>query len=216
MRKVILLLSFVSLFWACQKKEYPTFSYPNAGYLHPPRTEAPTPAVAVAVPQTIEAPQALSASATGNVFIEEDSKAAEIPAEAVSSKKENVHVVASGATATKTTWQQKMIAKKIQKQIKKADSPEKAQATKAKADTIALLSLIFGGAGLLLLLAGTGFGLLLGIAGLVMGIIGLSRVKKGLAPASSKTLALLGTIFGGLVTLIGLILIAALSAYGFS
>lgn len=70
---------------------------------------------------------------------------------------------------------------------------------------MSLLSLILGGAGLLLVLLGSGFGILLGIAGLICGIIALER-------GGSKTISILGIVFGGIITLLSLLLLVALSA----
>lgn len=215
MRKVILLLSFVSLFWACQKKEYPTFNYSQSAYMHQPKVESVAPTDPVTTP-TVTAPQPLLASSGEDLSMmtEKEVSLATILAEAISSPSEEATVVTTyKAAPAKMTWTQKVIAKKIQKQIKKADSPEKVNKAKAGTpDTLALLSLIFGGVGLLLLFAGGGLALLLGVAGLVLGIISLGRIKKGETPASAKTMALLGTIFGGVVALLGLIAIAAYSS----
>ncbi len=138
----------------------------------------------------------------------EEAALSAIPAEAITSKAAPAEAKASAAKPAKLTWTQKIVAKKIEKQIRKANAPEGEKAAK-KEDTMSLLALIFGGAGLVFLFAvNATLGLLLGIAGLVLGIIGLQRVKKGEAPASSKILALLGLILGGVVTLIGLLAVA--------
>lgn len=71
-------------------------------------------------------------------------------------------------------------------------------------DTLSLLALIFGGAGLLFLFAG--FGWLLGIAGFIMGLIAL---KKG---TPNKTMAILGVVFGGIALLVGLLILLAVAA----
>lgn len=208
MKKILLLLLSVSVFVSCQKKEYPTFNYPSAAVSSSQKqVKTPTPAeVATAVVTTpaVAAPQQqLSASANEEIAIvtEEEAALAAIPAEAITTK-------AAAAKPAKLTWTQKIVAKKIEKQIKKANSPEAAKAAKAE-DTMSLLALIFGGAGLIFLFGISALlGLLLGIAGLVLGIIGMQRVKRGEAPASSKILALLGLILGGVVALIGLVAVA--------
>ncbi len=218
MKKIFLLLALVGVLGACQKKEYPTFSYTSTAIsTNQEQVKSSTPAeVANAATSAISTQQVLSASADEEIVIitEEEAALSAIPAEAITIKAASAKTKIAAARPAKLTLTQKIVARKIQKQIKKANSPETAKAAKAQ-DTIALLSLIFGGAGLLLLLVGGGLGLLLGIAGLVLGIIGLGRIKKGEAPASSKTMALLGTIFGGVVALLGLIVIAAASSGGF-
>ncbi len=69
---------------------------------------------------------------------------------------------------------------------------------------MALLSLIFGGAGLLFLLVG-GYGtILFGLAGLILGLVALKRTSK-------RTMAVLGIVFGGIVVLVGLLAVIAVS-----
>lgn len=215
MKKIFLFLLSVSVFWACQKKEYPTFNYPSAavsGTQKQAKVAAfPEAAPAIVATPAAAAPQQISASANEDLSVVTEAEAAlsAIPAEAITTKVAPAEAAATVEKPVKLTWMQKIVSKKIEKQIKKANSPEVAKAAKVE-DTMSLLALIFGGAGLVILLAtsaGT-LGLLLGIAGLVLGIIGMQRVKKGQAPASSKILALLGLILGGLVTLIGLIAVA--------
>ncbi|GHB84363.1 hypothetical protein GCM10007390_44520 [Persicitalea jodogahamensis] len=207
----------VSVFGACQKKEYPTFNYTNTT-VSTSQKQVSTPAEVVAADvetPAISTPQVLSASADEEVVVmtEEEVALSVIPSEAITPNAAPGVAKTTAAKPAKLTWTQKIAAKKIQKQIKKASSPETAKAAKAE-NTIALLSLVFGGAGLLLLLLGSGLGILLGIAGLVLGIVGLGRIKKGQAPDSTKTMSLLGVIFGGLVTLLGLIVVAAVASYG--
>lgn len=220
MRKIFLLLLLVSVLGACQKKQYATFKYQNsAAYIGQKSVTAAQKEQESLVVASNE-PELLSASADASASFMNPAEivSARIPTEAVTSSAAPAQAKTTSSTIAKPvkmTLAQKIIAKKIQKQILKANTFEGKKAVKEKADTIALLALIFGGAGLLLSFAGTGLGLLLGIAGLVLGIVGMSRIKKGQAPASSKTLALLGLIFGGVVTLLGLILVAALSSSRF-
>lgn len=214
MKKIFLLLLSVSVFWACQKKEYPTFNYPSAAVSSTQKQvkiTAPAEATTaiITTPAAI-APQQLSASANEEIAVvtEEETALSAIPTEAITTKAAPVETKATAAKPAKLTWTQKIVAKKIEKQIKKANAPKGEKAAK-KEDTMSLLALIFGGSGLIFLFAiNAVLGLLLGIAGLVLGIIGMQRVKKGEAPASSKILALLGLILGGLVTLIGLLAVA--------
>lgn len=213
MRKIFLLLSLVSVLGACQKKQYATFNYQNSASYVGQKSVATAQKDQESLVETA-APEILSASANevAPLMTPAEVAASRIPAEAVTRSAAPVQAKTTSSTIAKPiklTLTQKLISKKIQKQTQKENSPEVAKAAKAE-DTMSLLALIFGGAGLVMLLAtsaGT-LGLLLGIAGLVLGIIGMQRVKKGQAPASSKILALLGLILGGLVTLIGLIAVA--------
>ena len=219
MKKIFLLLSLVSVFLACQKKEYPTFNYPTAAVSSSQKqVKSATPAettAAVASPAATASQPQLTASTKEEIALvtEEEATLSAIPAEAITTKAASAEAKATAAKPAKLTWTQKIVAKKIEKQIKKANSPEATKAAKAE-DTLSLLALIFGGVGLLLLLItySSGLALLLGVAGLVLGIIGIGRVKKGQAPQSSKILALLGLILGGVATLIGLV--AAANYYG--
>lgn len=208
MKKSLYFILLIGLSWACQKREYPVFQHlPSSAYIHPKSTsilsnnDQPT---QVTTQSSVASPQ-LAASANDDVAsVVQPSKPS------YSTAQESVSKVTEAPI--QQTWQEKVISKKIQKRVEKVSSSTKAASPKAKADTVALLSLIFGGAGLLLLLAGGGLGLLLGLAGLIMGIIGLSRVKRGLAPQSSRTMAILGIIFGGVVTLLAILVIAVVAA----
>jgi hypothetical protein len=96
----------------------------------------------------------------------------------------------------------KLVAKRIEK-IKSHQSA-RAQGKDSGGDTMALLSLIFGGAGLLFLLVG-GYGtILFGLAGLILGLVALKRTSK-------RTMAVLGIVFGGIVVLVGLLAVIAVS-----
>lgn len=208
MKKSLYLLLLIGLSWSCQKREYPTFQQlPSSAYSHP---TAPVGInenqPAQITTQALTASPQMTASAGNDIasVIEpiESAPTSVIPETAIKAAKAPAH----------QTWQEKVLIKKIQKKVEKTKSSTKAAAPKAKADTVALLSLIFGGLGLILLFAGGGLGLLLGLAGLVMGIVGLSRVKRGVAPGSSRTMAILGIVFGGIVTLLGILVIAVIAA----
>ena len=83
------------------------------------------------------------------------------------------------------------VAQKKAKMMRKADG--------AGGNTLSLLSVILGGAGLLFLLIGSSglalLGLLAGIAGFVLGLIGLKK-------EDSHAMAIIGLICGGIVVLI--------------
>ena len=91
------------------------------------------------------------------------------------------------------------IAQKKVNMMRKADG--------AGSDLLSLLSVILGGAGLLFVLIGTSSGLVLlgllsGIAGFVLGLLGLKK-------EDSHTMALIGMICGGIVVLAFLYVILA-------
>jgi len=197
---------------ACQKREYPVFQHPPlSAYSHPKARSAPAADQPgrVTTQSPVASPQLAASTSNDVASVIEPTKSA--------------YAAATLETATKITkasaepvWQEEVIIKKIQKRVEKVKSSTKAAAPKAKADTVSLLSLIFGGAGLFLLLTGGGLGLVLGLAGLIMGIIGYSTVNRGAAPRSSQTMAILGIIFGGIVTLLAILIIAVIASGGFT
>ena len=91
----------------------------------------------------------------------------------------------------KLNFVQKMAIKKLEAKANKAVSS-------GKINTLSLLSLIFGIAGLALMVTGAG-GILLGIAAFIMGIIALKKQTP------NRTMAILGTIFGSIGVLVGLL-----------
>ncbi|GAB2782528.1 hypothetical protein GCM10027275_27810 [Rhabdobacter roseus] len=210
MRKLTFLFLLTVVFASCQKK-----TYPPLGFYQPERFESRKTLIdkenqgvieQSETARTMEEPASLTASVKEEMGdLEAKPEAAAIPAEAVKAAPMPTKQV------TKMSLKQRVVAKQMEKKIAKASaSPEKLQQAKEQPNTLALLALIFGGLGLLLLLfSGGALALLLGIAGLVLGLITLGQVNKGQAPASSKTMALLGTIFGGVVALLGLIAIAS-------
>jgi hypothetical protein len=212
MKRVLLLLLSVCIFGACHKKEYPVFNYPQAesyGQSKPATaSELSSPTTQPAATVLDEAP--LLATTHGGLATVIAAPAA-LPAEAVSASLPQAIRKAPG----KLSLSEKIVARKVQKKIEKAQSPRKAAKAKAQIDTVSLLSLIAGGGGLILLLLGVGAGILFGLVGLILGIVGLSRIRRGSAPSSSRAMAILGIVFGGLVTLLGIIVIAAVASYGF-
>ncbi len=162
MRKIFLLLSLVSVLGACQKKQYATFNYQSPTAYNSQKSAATTSErqdhLAVAI-----TPEILSAS-TGEVPLLTTSAeiaATRILAEAVRSSTAPVQTKAASSTLaqpTQLTFTQKVVAKKVQRQIKRSNAPQGRKAVKEKTDTISLLSLVFGGGGLVLLLLGRGLG----------------------------------------------------------
>lgn len=108
------------------------------------------------------------------------------------------------ATGKKHGFLERVGAKIIQKKLNKALSSAKAGGGSG-GNTLSLLSCIFGGAGLLLLLVGGGLALLLGLAGIVLGIIGLKK-------EDSKAMAIIGIVCGGLVILLALLVLFVIAA----
>lgn len=203
MKKIALLLLSVSIFaTSCSKKEYATFQPTHS----PAYASAKAPvAVVVTEENTVTAEVQAIESAQAEVISADlmPEIAPEVATVAVPAAVKAVVKNTSKAT-TKVTLKDIRTLKKELKAAK-ALSPAK---TKGNTDTLALLSLIFGGAGFLFLFIGGAFSLLLGIAGLVLGIIAL---KKG---TSQRTMAILGIVFGGLVALLALLVISVLATAG--
>ncbi len=102
----------------------------------------------------------------------------------------------------KPTFAQKMAAKFLSKKMaKKLDKALGGAAAGGSGDTAALLSLIFGAAGLGLMWVLGILGLLLGLAGFILGLYALKRTE------SKRTMAILGTVFGGICVLLVLLVI---------
>ncbi len=110
-------------------------------------------------------------------------------------------------TGEKMSLVQKMGLKIAQKRFKKELKKNPDARAEGNLDVVGLLSLIFGGLGLILLFTPLGLlGLLLGIAGFVMGFVGMKK------DGANKVFRILGIVFGGLtilLLLIGIIFIAA-------
>jgi len=100
----------------------------------------------------------------------------------------------------------KLAQKRVKKQLKKGKQPDFQE--ESSDGRFSLLSLIFGGAGaLLVFLPIIGLlGLLAGIAAVVLGVIGLKRENK-------KTMAIIGTVLGGLVVLLFIVAIVVVASY---
>ena len=209
MKKALLLLVSVCLFGACHKKEYPVFNYSQAGSYNQSKPAAATETTPITTQEvtTREVQMASANDDLASVLAEPATTPAEVT---IADRPQTIQ-----KTTPRLTLAEKVVAKKIQKKIEKAQSPKEGKKAKAETDLVSLFSLIAGGGGLILLLLGVGAGLLLGLVGLVLGIVGLSRIRRGKAPSSSRTLAILGVVFGGLVTLIGLLLLVAVATFSF-
>lgn len=108
----------------------------------------------------------------------------------------------------KMSFTKKLAFKMVQNKVKKQVAKGKVDASApASGNTMSLLSLIFGAAGILFIWLPTIgiLGLLLGIAGFVFGLVAMK--KEG-----SNVMNLLGTIFGGLTVLLFLVAIVLLAS----
>ena len=96
----------------------------------------------------------------------------------------------------KMSFTKKLAFKMVQNKVKKQVAKGKVDASApASGNTMSLLSLIFGASGILLIWIVGLVGLLLGIAGLVLGLVSMKN-------DGSNVMNLLGTIFGGLTVLL--------------
>lgn len=92
------------------------------------------------------------------------------------------------------------LAQKYAKKLEKSDGSGK--------KTLSLLALILGGGSLLCLFILPLFGILMALAGLILGIVGLKK-------ESSKTMAILGIVFGGLTLLLTIFFIILVASFSF-
>ncbi len=107
----------------------------------------------------------------------------------------------------KMSFVQKIAFKMAQNKAKKQVAKGKLDAnTPASASTMSLLALVFGAAGLVLLFVSGLVGLLLGVAGFVLGLVAMK--KEG-----SNVLNILGTIFGGLAILLFIVLLIVVASF---
>lgn len=93
------------------------------------------------------------------------------------------------------------IAQKWTKNVSEANE-------KSNKKTWSLLSLIFGASSLFVIWFVGVLGLLLGVAGVVFGIIGLKKEK-------AKVMAIIGIVLGGLLVLLTALLLIAVSTFSF-
>lgn len=209
MKKALLLLVSVCLFASCNKKEYPVFNYSQAGSYHHTKPAAATETTPIVAREV--GPREVQIASANEDLASVLAQPVTTPAEvAIEDQPQTIQ-----KATNRLTMAEKLVAKKIQKKIKKAQSPKERKKAKAETDLVSLFSLIAGGGGIILLLLGVGAGLLLGLVGLVLGIVGLSRIRRGVAPSFSRTMAILGVVFGGLVTLLGILLLVAVATFNF-
>lgn len=107
----------------------------------------------------------------------------------------------------KMSFVQKVAFKMAQNKVKKQVAKGKLDANApASAGTMSVLALVFGAAGLVLLFVSGLFGLLLGIAGFILGLVAMK--KEG-----SNVMNILGAVFGGLSILLFLVLLIAVASF---
>jgi membrane-bound ClpP family serine protease len=111
------------------------------------------------------------------------------------SPKESLRTVPTTTQVGKLTFKQKWALMRQKYAPQKAKPKSKSSGDK----TLGLLAIVFGGISLLMILMSTGkiLSLLLGVAALVCGILGLKK--------SHYLMSLLGLIFGGIVVLLWII-----------
>ena len=191
---VLVMFSFVS----CQKKQYASFQKsPQPQYEHATKKLAVGNAPVVETTEAKEAVISLPANPT-ETFSADNSAAIAIDNNVVTETKT---VVPLALLTKKLSLKEKIQAvkqiKSLSKQLKKSSV---AHPKADSADTLAVLSLILGAAGLVLLFVAGWVGLLLGLVGLIMGVISLQRTNK-------RGMAVAGIILGALSLLIGLIVV---------
>lgn len=197
MKKITLLfLAIPFIFSSCSKKEYATFQTTHTPPLYQ-STELANTIENNTIEEANEAP--LTALAEPEIILEVNN------AEMVEAKKETK--VASSPNKASSLSTKIHTLKEINAARKELKSIQKLEKTKqgGSVDTLALLSLIFGGVALLSI-GFFGLGVLLGIAALIMGIIALKRNSP------QKVLAIIGVSLGSIAIFIGLIFFLFLAA----
>lgn len=192
---------------SCQKKQYAYFQNSS----QPQYTQTTKKAVVpVADATTTQAEEIALPAAPAETFSASNTEATITETETVVAEKaatvENNTAAPKAAVKTKMTFFQKVKAvnqlKKLSKQVSKKTS---AIAPKGNPDTTALISLIAGIAGIVLLWAVPGLGILLGLLALILGAVSLGRTNK-------RGMSIAGIILGGLTLLISLILVIFVAA----
>lgn len=200
------LLPFVALFMvsliSCQKKQYASFQksyqpeYEHASkksIVHNATTEPTTAASATAEEIALSLPsnptETFSANNSAAIAVEK-LEASEVET-----------VIPQTSVKKKISLKQKIQGvrqiKNLSKQLKHSSSTKPLSSS---ADTLAIVSLIAGVLGIVLLFLTGWVGLLLGLLALILGVISLPKTSK-------RGLALAGIILGSLVLLIGLLVV---------
>ncbi|MCB9284120.1 MAG: hypothetical protein H6563_08620 [Lewinellaceae bacterium] len=109
------------------------------------------------------------------------------------------------AGAEKMSFRERLATKILDKKIKKAMQKSEAHKAGNGGNILSLLSLIFGGASLILLWVFGILGLLLALTAIILGIIGSKK-------ENSKVMAILGIVFGSLTLFLVLLAVAFLAS----
>lgn len=179
---------------ACQQRQYPVFS-PSA-----PVSYSPSPTLA---PPPVEP---LLATRGALLWAQETTDVPVLSVE-VSELGHSIPILAPTTPhkVVRTAYASERTQEPPRKQ-KPEDRPKK---DPNKLDRVSLLAAIFGGGGVLLVSLGASLGILFAPIGFIMGLVGLQRVKRGLASRSSLPWAILGIVLGGVITLyFGVLLLA--------
>jgi hypothetical protein len=97
---------------------------------------------------------------------------------------------------------------KVQFKVAQKFATKKAETEKSDKKTFSLISLIAGGISLITTIIFPFVGLLLALAGLIFGIIGLKKEK-------AQTMSILGIVFGGLTLLLILVFVVLIASISF-
>jgi hypothetical protein len=97
---------------------------------------------------------------------------------------------------------------KVQFKVAQKFATKKAETEKSDKKTFSLISLIAGGISLITTIIFPFVGLLLALAGLIFGIIGLKKEK-------AHTMSILGIVFGGLTLLLILVFVVLIASISF-
>lgn len=212
MKKLAYLPVMALLFTACQKQNYvssipaPTFNHYTSGSVSKPITESNFEANAT----TALSPEII-ASSTPTFPISESNSGSISEAMAASNTKATSH-------NTKTTLKQRVIKRFVERKISKMSSQQNSSPKAKRSDGIAVTSFLAAILGIVGLFT-TGWLFLIGmVAAIVLGFVGLSRIRHSTGELGGRGWALAGLILGFaelLLLILGVLFLAAvLGAFG--
>lgn len=205
MKKSLLLLALSVSIFSC-KKDFATFQSSSSNTYANVKTQKAIPVIEnenklVVNDAILNASVEDEPVSSETVSVQNDVVSNEI-AKIESSVTINNNASVLNSSKKKTSFVQKTLEKSLLKKASKQSTT--ANAAAGKTDILALLSLIFGAAGLILF---GSIGWLIGIAGFILGIIALKKKTP------NRTMAILGLIFGSIAVLVGLLAILAIAAF---
>ncbi|HEV7349145.1 MAG TPA: hypothetical protein VGN67_12530 [Telluribacter sp.] len=214
MKKTALLFLLFLVFGisACQKRQYPPMGKPRFDSFSSQKASAPIATTEVPpaqVPAAVETNQVITASAAEGIetVIGGESVEGAVPAAAVGNQ------TAVRKTPGNSSWKERLIISKAEQKLRRTATTDQGKAA-AKTDAVSLVSFFAGLLGLALLIAGlTPAALLVGLVGFILSLVGLKRVKKGLATRASKGWAIAGLVLNGILMLVLLFFIVFFLAY---